>query len=700
MKSLLAISLLFSLVILSGIATAQPQAPCNTGADNDTVNIGVADCDGTVDIDELLAYIDLWYGSFACYPDIFQAVEAWFAGQQPYVPDCSGGNVCGTSGNTYHVDATGGRDYTTIGACAAATQPGDTCLIHAGAYAEASSPRPNSGTAAEPVTFMAAGDGQVTVTASEYCFNLDNRDYVVIDGLTFNTYGSETCIRMNNADHNKVLNSEFLDFPSGAYKDSIEIMRNSNYNLIEGNTFGAVNHNSIFIQGRESGVFATHNIVRNNVCDSPEHRCLGIHQTSRTLVEGNEFTGTADQFIQFEGPDTIMRNNLFYGYVDFSGEREQDGAIRLWSADADYYGNPVIAQRNRVYNNVFYNNEKVHGNHGTLGPNPVTDNIFKNNIYYQNQETIDLDMPDYQTVNQNYFISNIIYGTDAGQSVIVLNGDSYTVASAQSNMPSLYNGNLDEVPLFVNAGNADFSLQQASQAIDAGADLTYTTGAGTGTVIPVGDALYFMDGWDVIEADMVQVGPNSPVRVTDVDYGNNQITVETAISWNNGDRVNLPYLNNAPDIGAIEYDGVIVTICDTDPECDDGQYCNGQETCNAGVCAAGTDPCPEDSYSCTTVSCNEGVDSCSVSRSDPACDDQDPCTDDTCEGDGGDAGTGCSHPFNIAPCDDGIACTTGDACSDGACLTGAPDDSLCRDVDCTNSICHAATGCEYLPIGC
>jgi len=32
--------------------------------------------------------------------------------------------------------------------------------------------------------------------------------------------------------------------------------------------------------------------------------------------------------------------------------------------------------------------------------------------------------------------------------------------------------------------------------------------------------------------------------------------------------------------------------CAVDADCDDGLFCNGVETCNAGSCVAGSDPCP------------------------------------------------------------------------------------------------------------
>ena len=38
---------------------------------------------------------------------------------------------------------------------------------------------------------------------------------------------------------------------------------------------------------------------------------------------------------------------------------------------------------------------------------------------------------------------------------------------------------------------------------------------------------------------------------------------------------------------------VIIVPCQTDEDCDDGEYCNGVETCSGGICYDGPgDPCP------------------------------------------------------------------------------------------------------------
>jgi hypothetical protein len=75
----------------------------------------------------------------------------------------------------------------------------------------------------------------------------------------------------------------------------------------------------------------------------------------------------------------------------------------------------------------------------------------------------------------------------------------------------------------------------------------------------------------------------------------------------------------------------------------------------------------------------------------PACDDQNPCTTETC-----DPAEGCKNVVNSLPCDDGSACTQGDSCSDGSCSPGKA--SVCSDGNpCSDDSCNPANGCVFLP---
>ena len=69
--------------------------------------------------------------------------------------------------------------------------------------------------------------------------------------------------------------------------------------------------------------------------------------------------------------------------------------------------------------------------------------------------------------------------------------------------------------------------------------------------------------------------------------------------------------------------------CTSDPECDDGQFCNGAETCSGGSCQGGSGPCPgqgcdEGSDLCVAcggnkASCNANSDCCSSNCKNGTC---------------------------------------------------------------------------------
>ena len=95
--------------------------------------------------------------------------------------------------------------------------------------------------------------------------------------------------------------------------------------------------------------------------------------------------------------------------------------------------------------------------------------------------------------------------------------------------------------------------------------------------------------------------------------------------------------------------------------CDaDGDGCTPLDACDAGVCKAG---------------------------SPLVCDDGNPCTDDSC-----DAAAGkCAQKANTKACSDSDACTTGDVCGGGQCTKGKA--TVCDDKNqCTTDSCNSTTG--------
>ena len=140
--------------------------------------------------------------------------------------------------------------------------------------------------------------------------------------------------------------------------------------------------------------------------------------------------------------------------------------------------------------------------------------------------------------------------------------------------------------------------------------------------------------------------------------------------------------------------------CEHSPDddfCDDGKFCNGAETCDpASGCLPGTAPNCSDNIDCTIDSCNEETDKCEHSADDSKCDDGLWCNGaETC-----DPTKGC-QPGTAPDCSDGIDCTI-DSCNEDAdeCEHSA-DDSKCDDDDaCTIDTCDPLTGCTYEDVDC
>ena len=120
-------------------------------------------------------------------------------------------------------------------------------------------------------------------------------------------------------------------------------------------------------------------------------------------------------------------------------------------------------------------------------------------------------------------------------------------------------------------------------------------------------------------------------------------------------------------------------------DCDDAELCT-DDSCDGQIGCIQTPnalPC-DDGNACTTADgCTDG--SCKSTEA-TECSDAEPCTDDKC-----DPQTGCVFEPNTAPCDDLDACTTGDSCAAGSCV-GAEAAKCDDDNGCTEDSCDAANG--------
>jgi hypothetical protein len=136
--------------------------------------------------------------------------------------------------------------------------------------------------------------------------------------------------------------------------------------------------------------------------------------------------------------------------------------------------------------------------------------------------------------------------------------------------------------------------------------------------------------------------------------------------------------------------------------CNDGNVCNGTETCSATLgCVMGTSlSCPEDSYSCTRITCDSSL-GCVTQYSNTTCSDGKVCNgNEVCDPSKAPTGsaTGCVAGTSIQCPDDSIACTTA-TCNEtlGGCVH-TPNDALCSAT--ANEICDPELGCVGPGIWC
>ena len=125
----------------------------------------------------------------------------------------------------------------------------------------------------------------------------------------------------------------------------------------------------------------------------------------------------------------------------------------------------------------------------------------------------------------------------------------------------------------------------------------------------------------------------------------------------------------SPNVSLLE------AACVVDADCSDGLFCNGTETCNAGVCEAGTAPTCDDGLFCNgTETCNEATDSCDAGPV-PTCDDglfcngTETCNESTDSCDAGPAPT----------CDDGLFCNGTETCNESTDSCDAGPAPTCDD---------------------
>ncbi len=127
--------------------------------------------------------------------------------------------------------------------------------------------------------------------------------------------------------------------------------------------------------------------------------------------------------------------------------------------------------------------------------------------------------------------------------------------------------------------------------------------------------------------------------------------------------------------------------CLSDGDCEDGDACNGDETCSDNICVAGTELTCDDSNECTSDTCDpaSGCGFLPVAAGTI-------CSSGMCDGNGS-----CVQCLEDLHCDDGDACNGLEACSAQVCTNG-PSPNCDDSNECTADTCDTGTGCANTPL--
>ncbi len=143
--------------------------------------------------------------------------------------------------------------------------------------------------------------------------------------------------------------------------------------------------------------------------------------------------------------------------------------------------------------------------------------------------------------------------------------------------------------------------------------------------------------------------------------------------------------------GKVACENLIKAICTTADKVTKESCDDKDNDCDGKV----DDLACDDGNECTIDVCDGKSGTC-ANKAGADCNDTNPCTTDSC-----DVSTGkCVNTFAAGSCDDGDACTVGDLCVDTAEKTGCAPGGAAKDCDdnnpCTDDSCDKLTGCVVM----
>ena len=436
------------------------------------------------------------------------------------------------------------------------------------------------------------GPGFYTDAKVDVFCEFDNTTHCIIDDCDMSFAEGYSSFRFQNgSDYNKIINSvidavgywDKFDY-TGVHDDTgsgIYIASGNDYNLFENNSIDRCGHDLTRIDGNYnvfkgntfkntfeiySGPGFTHKEGDVQPGDAVGNRSFSLKGNSNYNVVENNWIEDIPEAVdnrqggqcKVGGTANIVRNNIFL-----------NGTTQGLACSSVVGSTMENATNNKIFHNNIYNcrgGAWAVDSNASSWPSP-SGSIFKNNIVYKtHQDPSDWDVEfNFGTSLNSFYGSHFVSSEIAYNCIAYDSGATYqrvksgvgtqTLSYMETNYSSIFHDNVQANPVWTAADPAvlaDFELAGGSPCLAAADNLTVTVGGGTGTSVTVADAGYFYDGFGITDGDFVQIGSNSAVQITNVNYSTNVITLSSAITWSNGDGVNLPYDGAAPNIGAVQ----------------------------------------------------------------------------------------------------------------------------------------------------
>lgn len=482
-------------------------------------------------------------------------------------------------------------------------KPGDEFILEDGKYTTPIAPKA-SGLKGKPIVYRAAHPKKPLFAKMNTAVNLNHRSYIIINGITV-----KDAIQFIEALHSHHITITGCHFEEAeAFKVCYFYSPGGHIRVTDSYFKGG--GDSLWIG------MGNYHLVEDNIFESARHSCLTIMGIQRSIIRGNKFSNSLQKLmvvfsmsggppLRFNDPDpknavgrltryVVIEDNIF-GPGPFINNN--DGTA---SPGIHYAGNKSVIRRNvftkcgiglyytaytldapealhtrsnRFYNNTVYDcgwpSEYASGPGIVLreGKLDFGDLIVVNNIFFKNSAHPDTSYPEgippevqvafleQARPSDSRFYYNNLFSERSGHPVFWDNKvkKGYTVQEFEEKYQKWASQNFSLDPLFIDEAGDDFHLKKYSPCIDSGGPLTRTTKAGKGRVIEVEDALFFSDGFGIVEPDIIRIGIKH-VAISNVLYESNSITVSQDMEWEQGTPVFLDFKGKTPDIGAFEHE--------------------------------------------------------------------------------------------------------------------------------------------------